>query len=74
MNTEIKYDISLELYDAETIIDLIEQGIVSIEEVRRSGVEYKFFGDKLSNYLWQKDHKNSQRQDLDKTTKISTKE
>ena len=44
-------DINLNKYSPYMIIEMIEQELVTVDEVVRSGVAYRFFTNVLSDYL-----------------------
>lgn len=44
-------DINLNKYSPYMIIEMIEQEVVTVDEVVRSGVAYRFFTNVLSDYL-----------------------
>ena len=47
----IKIEIDLSGYKPQQIIELLEQGIVTVKEVEESGAVYRFFSDLLPDYL-----------------------
>lgn len=48
----IKISINLDRYSAEQIIDLYNQGVITLSEIRESNRHVTTFGDELSKWLY----------------------
>lgn len=48
---QVVTNIDFSSYSLQQIIDFIEDGLVTVQEVDDSGVAFKFFGNTLHDYL-----------------------